>query len=193
MADFILLGQGDNGSWALSSDKTRLFSLAIGTYLDVICEAFNNQAIPRLIDLNEEHFKGITDYPRMIHSDIDDRNLIELSTFLEKMVGIGLLMPDDQLEDFVRKEANMPERIQTDDMPEPEIDPEEKKKFRLDQAQGAKGGQNGPQDGENGDGKVNGPDKSKNAPDKPTKPSKPKSPDEEDIEKANAAKAALGR
>lgn len=193
MADFILLGQGDNGSWALSSDKTRLFSLAIGTYLDVICEAFNNQAIPRLIDLNEEHFKGIDDYPKLRHSDIDDRNLTELATFIEKMVGVGLLMPDDQLEDFIRKEANLPERIQTDDMPEPEIDPKEKQQFRLDQAQNAKGGQNGPQDGENGDGKVNGPEKPKNGPDKPKKPSKPKSPDEEDIEKANAAKEALGR
>ncbi len=63
MADFILLGQGDNGSWALSSDKTRLFSLAIGTYLDIICETFNSQGIPRLIDLNGNHFSGITDYP----------------------------------------------------------------------------------------------------------------------------------
>lgn len=137
MADFILLGQGDHGSWALSSDKTRLFSLAIGTYLDVICEAFNTQGIPRLIDLNGEAFRGITDYPKMVHSDIEERNLIELSDFLEKMIGIGLLMPDDQLEDFIRTEGNLPERLDVGERPEPSISEEEKQQFRLDQAQSA--------------------------------------------------------
>lgn len=134
LADFVLLGQGETGSWALSSDKTRLFSLAIGTFLDIICETFNTQGIPRLIDLNGDAFKGITDYPKMVHGDIEDRNLIELATFLEKAIGMGLLVPDDDLEDFVRREGKLPERLVTDEMPEPILTEEEKKQFRLDQA-----------------------------------------------------------
>ncbi len=67
MADFILLGHQQVGSFALSSDKTKLFSVAIGTYLDIICGVFNNKAIPKLIDLNMSHFKEITDYPRLTH------------------------------------------------------------------------------------------------------------------------------
>ena len=110
IADFILLGQQAVGSFALSSDKTRLFALAIGTYLDVICEVFNKQGIPRLIDLNGDHFKGITDYPKMVHGDIEDANLESLGTFISSMVTAGVLIPDEELEDFVRRAGNLPER-----------------------------------------------------------------------------------
>lgn len=75
MADFILLGHQQVGSFALSSDKTELFGVAIGGFLDVICESFNNTAIKRLIDINGDHFKGITDYPTMIHGNIEKEDL----------------------------------------------------------------------------------------------------------------------
>lgn len=110
IADFILLGQQAVGSFALSSDKTRLFAMAIGTYLDEICEVFNTQGIPRLIDLNGKHFEGITEYPKMVHGDIEDANLESLSTFISQMVTAGVLIPDEELEDFVRRAANLPER-----------------------------------------------------------------------------------
>ena len=108
IADFILMGQSDVGSFALSNDKTRLFGLAIGTYLDVICATFNTQGIPRLIDLNGDHFKGITDYPTMNHGDIEDANLEGLANFINTMVGAGILIPDEPLEDFVRRAGNLP-------------------------------------------------------------------------------------
>ena len=60
LADFIFLGHQQNGSWALSSDKTELFAMACGAFLDIICETFNSQGIPALIDINGDHFKGIT-------------------------------------------------------------------------------------------------------------------------------------
>lgn len=110
IADFILLGQQAVGSFALSSDKTRLFALAIGTYLDEICEVFNKQGIPRLIDVNGEHFKGITDYPKMVHGDIEDANLESLGAFISQMVTSGVIIPDEDLEDFVRRAGNLPER-----------------------------------------------------------------------------------
>ena len=72
LADFVLMGHQAVGSFALSSDKTKLFSMAVGAYLDIICEAFNNKAIPALIDLNGEHFQGITGYPTLEHGDIED-------------------------------------------------------------------------------------------------------------------------
>jgi len=110
LANFIFLGQQSVGSFALSSDKTRLFSLGIGTYMDIICEVFNNQAIPRLIDINGNHFNGITDYPRLVHGDIEKEDIEKLATFLEKVCGIGLLVPDEELEDHVRRVAGLPER-----------------------------------------------------------------------------------
>lgn len=110
MADFILLGQQSVGSFALSSNKTKLFSCAIGAYLDTICEVFNNQAIPRLIDLNEEHFKGISDYPKMVHSDIEEPDLEKLGNFIKDMVGCGALFPDEGIDDYIRQVAKLPER-----------------------------------------------------------------------------------
>ena len=110
MADFILLGQQAVGSFALSSNKTKMFSLAIGAFLNVICEEFNNQAIPRLIDLNEDHFKGFTDYPKMVHGDIEEPDLEKLGNFISDMVGCGVLFPDEGLDDFIRQAANLPER-----------------------------------------------------------------------------------
>lgn len=110
LADFIFLGQQAVGSFALSSNKTRLFSLAVGTYLDIICEVFNNQAIPRLIDMNGEHFKGITDYPTLKHGDIEEADIQKLGTYLQTLIGIGLIVPDEELEDFARRAGGLPER-----------------------------------------------------------------------------------
>jgi hypothetical protein len=111
LADFVLMGHQSVGSFALSSDKTELFSTAIGTYLDIICEAFNKQAIPRLIDLNGDHFKGITDYPKMVHGDIEDKDITKMSTYLKDMIGIGLIVPDENLQQYARRLADLPESI----------------------------------------------------------------------------------
>lgn len=146
LADFIMLGHEKTGSFALSSDKTELFSVALGAFLDVICETFNNQGIPSLIDINGSHFDGIEDYPTLAHGDVDKRDITKLSTFLKDMVGTGILIPDEELEDYVREAANLPERTEVPDSREkderreaqrrapektanepdgPEVDPEE--------------------------------------------------------------------
>lgn len=113
LADFIMMGQQQVGSFALADSKTRIFALAVGTYLDVICEVFNNQAIPRLIDLNGDHFKGITDYPKMKHGDIDERDLQQFATYIKEMVGVGVLVPDEELEAEIRRIGGLPEKMET--------------------------------------------------------------------------------
>lgn len=121
LADFIMLGHEKVGSFALSSDKTALFSVAMGAFLDVICETFNNQGIQALIDINGSHFDGITDYPTLEHGDIEDRDITEMSTFIKDMVGTGVIVPDEDLEDYVREAAHLPERslFEDDRIPDP--------------------------------------------------------------------------
>lgn len=114
LADFIFLGHSETGSWALSSDKTELFAMAIGAFLDMICETFNSQGIPPLIDINGEHFAGITEYPKMSHGDIADVDVTKVAAFIKDMTGIGILVPDDGLEDYIRQVGHLPERT-TDD------------------------------------------------------------------------------
>ena len=102
--------------------------------------------IPSLIDINGSHFDGIEDYPTLAHGDVDKRDITKLSTFLKDMVGTGILIPDEELEDYVREAANLPERTEVPDSrekderreaqrrapektanepDEPEVDPEE--------------------------------------------------------------------
>ena len=114
LADFIMLGQQQVGSFALADSKTKIFALAIGAYLEVICEVFNNQAIPRLIDANGDKFKGITDYPCMTHGDIEEVDLVQFATYIEKMVGVGLLTPDEELEKAIRRVGSLPDKLETD-------------------------------------------------------------------------------
>ena len=112
LADFILLGSQNVGSWALSSDKTRLFAMAIGAYLDIVTEVFNRQAIPALIDVNGKVFAGITDYPRLEHGDIETQDLNVLATFVKEMVGIGAITPDENLENYLREQASLPQNLE---------------------------------------------------------------------------------
>lgn len=146
IADFILLGQQAVGSFALSSDKTRLFALAIGTYLDVICEVFNTQGIPRLIDINGDHFKGITEYPKMVHGDIEDANLDKIGTFISQMVTAGIIIPDEKLEDYVRRAGNLPERDENATYsPEERMEMLNPKKVAENNAKGQEGAKTEPQ------------------------------------------------
>jgi phage gp29-like protein len=98
----------------LSSDKTELFAVAIGAFLDIICETFNSQGIPQLIDINGQHFEGISGYPKMTHGDIEDADITKVAQFIKDMTGIGVLVPDDGLEDYIRQVGHLPERT-TDD------------------------------------------------------------------------------
>lgn len=116
LADFIQLGHESVGSFALSSDKTNLFSMAICAFLDIICQTFNSQGIPALIDINGDHFAGVTDYPRLTHGDIEDVDLATVATFIKDMTSIGVIIPDESLEDYVRQIGKLPKRT-TDTVP----------------------------------------------------------------------------
>lgn len=128
LADFIILGHQQVGSFALSSDKTKLFSVAIGAYLDIITETFNSQGIPALIDMNESYFDSITDYPRLVHGDVEHEDITKVAQYVKEMTGIGILVPDEALEDHMRQLASLPERQQIFEEQETDLKEQEEKK-----------------------------------------------------------------
>lgn len=67
MADFIMLGHGKVGSYALSQNKTDLFSLACGAVADNIAEPFNRKLAPKLMKLNG---LDLSLQPTLTHSDM---------------------------------------------------------------------------------------------------------------------------
>lgn len=108
LADFILLGHEKVGSFALSSDKTDIFAVALGTILDVIKEVLNRFAVPRLWEMNGW---DTTKCPQINHGDIEDQDLTVLGQFLTVLNGLGVrLFPDDELEDHLRELAHLPKK-----------------------------------------------------------------------------------
>jgi hypothetical protein len=111
LADFILLGQAANGSYALSSDKTNLFSLSLRCWLEIIRSVFNEHAIPRLFKVNGFELKKL---PTIEYGDIETPPLGELGNYIQVLAGAGVpLFPDDGLENHLRAIAKLPEKRQS--------------------------------------------------------------------------------
>ena len=105
MADFMALGTGPTGSFALGTDKSELFLMAVNGYLDRIEDIWNRFGVARLFGYNE--FAGITEFPRVRHSTVRKPNLPQLGEFLQKVANILELGEEDQI--WIRSQAGMPE------------------------------------------------------------------------------------
>ena len=116
LAGFIQLGDGDVGSWALASSKTRIFSIAIGAFMDSTAAVINRIAIPRLMKLNNMDTKQA---PRLVPGDIEVRDLEELGAFVQRLAASGLTFFDKPTADYLRKQAHLPESPEEDESAPP--------------------------------------------------------------------------
>ena len=106
LADFMLLGHEKVGSFALSSEKTELFAVAMGAFLDTIEKTINRHAVPRLFELNSF---TIDQPPELRHGDIEQPNLTELGSYITSVTSAGFLPGKDyEMEAFVRHAADFP-------------------------------------------------------------------------------------
>lgn len=105
MTDFLLVGHEQVGARSLATDKRAVFSHAAASFLDTICETVNRFAIPALMKLNGWDEK-LT--PTLSHGPVAEIELTELTNFIEKTAGAGLLFPDEELEKHLRKRALLP-------------------------------------------------------------------------------------
>lgn len=113
LADFLMLGHEAVGSFALADSKTKLFAVAIGAWLGMICDVLNRTAVPRLFALNPEFAKA--KLPQFDYDDIETPDLEKLGNYLLAMSGAGVtLFPDEELEAFLRRAGGMPERSEED-------------------------------------------------------------------------------
>lgn len=107
LGDFILLGHEGVGSFALSSDKTDLFSVALGTFLDIIEDVMNRYAIPRLFELNGMNVEVL---PTIKHGDIEQPDLTSLGAYISALSGVGMpLFPNEDLEKYLLGAGKLPE------------------------------------------------------------------------------------
>jgi len=110
LADFIFLGHEQVGSFALADSKTNLFSVALGTYLDMVAGVFNRHAIPRLWELNGMDMDRI---PTLEHGDLESTNAQVLSEIIKNLSGAGLDFGDIETVNQLRRVLELPEVEET--------------------------------------------------------------------------------
>jgi hypothetical protein len=106
MADFLLLGQQKQGSYALSDTKSKMFYQSLMSLLDNIAETINTQAVPELFELNGWERDEL---PYLNHGKAEPVNLEALGNFLGRLTDMGMVL-DDRLENHLRGIADMPLR-----------------------------------------------------------------------------------
>lgn len=105
LADFILLGHQSTGSFALSNDKTNIFTVAIDAFLRLIEDTTNKQAVSRLMQLN-----GYAPelWPRIKAGAPEQRSLGEIASYVKDLVSSGAILPDPALDEHLREIADLP-------------------------------------------------------------------------------------
>lgn len=103
LADFLMLGATDKGSFALSKSKTDLFLRSVESYLNVITEELNNKWMKTLWDLNGfDHDLR----PTLKTGKVSPVDLAELGSFVRDT---GLMaMLDNNTENYLREVAGLP-------------------------------------------------------------------------------------
>ena len=123
LADFLMLGGGDTGSFALSKSKTDLFLAAASGYTEAIASVLNRQLLPRLWEING--FDPAV-MPKVGFGEIAPVDLAELGAFVRDISGAGMpLFPDDDTENTLRRAAGFPEKTIDPDLlgsPDTQID-----------------------------------------------------------------------
>ena len=118
LADFVMLGTNDRGSFALSQSKADLFLKALEGYMDAIASVLNRQLVPKLCDWNGV---PVADRPKMTHGRVAPTNLDELGTYIDRLTGSGIDVNTDlPTVNQLRGAAGLPP---TEKLPEPKPAP----------------------------------------------------------------------
>jgi hypothetical protein len=112
LAQFVMLGMQNTGSYALSRHQGDLFTLAASAWLHNIADIINRHAVPRLFSLNT--FSGLTELPKLQPSPLGLPNLEQIAEYVNKLVDKQVLTPDNELERHLRQIADLPELTETD-------------------------------------------------------------------------------
>lgn len=105
LADFLFIGHQATGSYALIDNKTEIFAVAIGSFVDVVQDVFNRKLIPQLWEKNGWDTERM---PRWIHGDIESPNLERLGNYVSQLAGSGVQLFDRKTEEFLRRAAGLP-------------------------------------------------------------------------------------
>lgn len=112
LLDFLGIGGGDGGSFAMHSDKTSFYLMGLRGIGMEILEPFNTDLIPKLVRMN---FPNVRRMPRLRHSRLDRRDVQALVTSLKDLQPIGAITIDPNIEREIREMLDLPLSQQEDE------------------------------------------------------------------------------
>jgi len=104
--DFLAMGSGDKGSYALSRDKSSFFLMALESVVSNICETVNRYLIPQLVDYNFT----VDAYPKLKATGLETREIKDYCDSIVALVNAGTLTNDPDIEDTLRDMLHLPEK-----------------------------------------------------------------------------------
>ena len=87
LSEFLMLGGGSTGSYALSKSKTDLFLRALESYIQAIVDTLNKQLVERLWELNGLNYNLM---PQIVAGDVAPHDLREIAAFLRNLNGADI-------------------------------------------------------------------------------------------------------
>lgn len=108
LAQFINLGGGGPGSYALSVEQMSLMVLAEEAIVNYITDIINNHAVKQLVDLN---WPGYEKYPNLRAGRISRQDIRTAAANLSLLARGGLIQIDPSILNWVRREFGLPEQL----------------------------------------------------------------------------------
>lgn len=105
LAQFIQLGMGQTGSFALASSQTGMFAVALGSFMDTIASVFTRFGIARLMEMYGVNTEA---WPSLVHGDIESPPLQEIGAYIQALASAGQLPEDEALQRKLMEIANLP-------------------------------------------------------------------------------------
>jgi hypothetical protein len=105
LADFVMLGVNDRGSFALSKSKADLFLQALTGYVSAIASVLNSKLIPKLLTWNG---LPLEQAPKIVFGRVAPVNLDELGNYIQRVGGVGLNLTDEDSQTYLREAAGLP-------------------------------------------------------------------------------------
>jgi len=136
LAQFLELGASGGWSYALSEDQQSLFMLSLSSIAKQIAEQINREIIPELVELNFD-IKENQVYPKLCFNRLGEVAYDKLSSSIATLAGAGIITPDEELEEHIRKVFDLPKKMEEEEGMEEDpmaMDPEEEDTSEMDQS-----------------------------------------------------------
>lgn len=136
LAQFLELGASGGWSYALSEDQQSLFMLSLSSIAKQITEQINREIIPELVEMNFD-IKENQVYPKLCFNRLGEVAYDKLSSSIATLAGAGIITPDEELEEHIRKVFDLPKKMEEEEGIEEDpmaMDPEEEDTSEMDQS-----------------------------------------------------------